>query len=156
LTGHSAGGHLSLITGMLPEGTGLDNNCDGTETLRVAAIINWYGISDVSDLVRGPNRKTYAMMWMGTQPDPLAIAQRVSPLTHVRAGLPPVLSIHGDAGSRRAPRSVDATHQALSAAAVPNELVTIKGGGHGQLTNAELEDADQKIRAFLHSHGLLQ
>jgi hypothetical protein len=39
---------------------------------------------------------------------------------------------------------------------VPNELVTIKGGGHGQLTNAELEDADQKIRAFLHSHGLLQ
>ena len=27
LTGHSAGGHLSLITGMLPDGTGLDNNC---------------------------------------------------------------------------------------------------------------------------------
>jgi acetyl esterase/lipase len=57
LTGHSAGGHLSLITGMLPEGTGLDNKCDGTEKLRVAAIINRYGISDVSDLVQGPNRK---------------------------------------------------------------------------------------------------
>jgi len=37
-----------------------------------------------------------------------------------------------------------------------DELVTIKGGGHGQFTNAELEDAYQKIRAFLHSHGLLQ
>ena len=58
LTGHSAGGHLSLITGMLPEGTLLDNNCDGTEQLRVAAIINWYGISDVADLVQGRNRKT--------------------------------------------------------------------------------------------------
>jgi acetyl esterase/lipase len=57
LTGHSAGGHLSLITGMLPEGTGLDNNCDGTERLRVAAIINWYGISDVTDLVAGPQSK---------------------------------------------------------------------------------------------------
>jgi hypothetical protein len=34
------------------------------------------------------------------------------------------------------------------AAGVPNELVTIKGGGHGQFTNAELEDANQKIRAF--------
>jgi hypothetical protein len=39
---------------------------------------------------------------------------------------------------------------------VLNELVTIKGGGHGQFTDAELEDAYRKIRAFLHSHGLPQ
>src|ERR1039457_6639930 len=76
---------------MLPEGTGLDNNCDGTEKLRVAAIINWYGISDVTDLVQGRNRKDYAVMWMGSQPDPLTIAKRVSPLTYVRARLPPIL-----------------------------------------------------------------
>ena len=42
------------------------------------------------------------------------------------------------------------------AVGVPNELVTIKGGGHGQFADTELEDAYQKIRAFLHSHGLLQ
>jgi acetyl esterase/lipase len=156
LTGHSAGGHLSLITGMLPEGTGLDNNCDGTEKLRVAAIINWYGISNVSDLVQGPNRKNYAVMWMGSQPDPLTIAKRVSPLTYVRAGLPPVLSIHGDADPVVPYEQSTRLHQALSAAGVPNELVTIKGGGHGQFTDAELEDVYQKISAFLHSHGLLQ
>jgi len=46
---HSAGGHLALITGMLPDGTGLDNRCYGDEKLKVAAIINWYGISDVND-----------------------------------------------------------------------------------------------------------
>ncbi len=97
LTGHSAGGHLSLITGMLPDGTTLDNNCDGSEKLKVAAIINWYGISDVADLLAGPNRKNYAVMWMGSQPDAVTIAKRVSPLTYVRAGLPPILSIHGDA-----------------------------------------------------------
>jgi acetyl esterase/lipase len=156
LTGHSAGGHLSLITGMLPEGTGLDNNCDGTEKLRVAAIINWYGVSDVSDLVQGPNRKNYAVMWMGSQPDPLTIAKRVSPLTYVRAGLLPVLSIHGDADPVVPYDQSTRLHQALSAAGVPNELVTIKGGGHGQFTDAELESAYQKISAFLHSHGLLQ
>jgi acetyl esterase/lipase len=156
LTGHSAGGHLSLITGMLPDSTGLDHNCDGTEKLRVAAIINWYGISDVSDLVQGPNRKDYAVMWMGSQPDPLTIAKRVSPLTYVRAGLPPILSIHGDADPVVPYDQSTRLHQALSAAGVPNELVTIKGGGHGQFTNRELEDAYQKIRAFLDSHGLLQ
>ena len=154
LTGHSAGGHLSLITGMLPEGTGLDNNCDGTEKLRIAAIINWYGISDVSDLVQGPNRKDYAVMWMGSQPDPLTIAKRVSPLTYVRAGLPPVLSIHGDADLVVPHEHSTRLHQALSDAGVPNELVTIKGAGHGQFTDAELEDAYRQIRVFLHSHGL--
>jgi acetyl esterase/lipase len=154
LTGHSAGGHLSLITGMLPEGTGLDNKCDGTEKLRVAAIINWYGISDVSDLVQGPNRKNYAVMWTGSQPDPLTIAKRVSPITYVRAGLPPVLSIHGDADPVVPYDQSTRLHQALSAAGVPNELVTVKGGGHGQFADAELENAYQKIRAFLRSHGL--
>src|SRR5580698_5938636 len=83
LTGHSAGGHLSLITGMLAEGTGLDNDCYGPEKLKVAAIVNWYGISDVADLVQGPNLRDYAAMWMGSQPDPLTIAKRVSPLTYV-------------------------------------------------------------------------
>ena len=156
LTGHSAGGHLSLITGMLPEGTGLDNNCDGTEKLRVAAIINWFGISDVSDLVQGPHQKNYAMMWVGSQSDPLTIAKRVSPLTYVRAGLPPILSIHGDADPVVPYEQSTRLHQALTAAGVPNELGTIKGGGHGQFTDAELENAYQKIRAFLHSHGLLQ
>ncbi|MGC2247136.1 MAG: alpha/beta hydrolase [Terriglobales bacterium] len=155
LTGHSAGGHLSLITGMLPEGTGLDNNCDGTEKLKVAAIINWFGISDVADLVQGPNRRNYAVMWMGSQPDALAIAKRVSPLTYVRAGLPPILSVHGDADPVVPYEQSVRLHKALSEAGVPNELVTIKGGGHGGFNDAELEDAYGKIRAFLRSHGLL-
>src|SRR5579863_2262382 len=155
LTGHSAGGHLSLITGMLPEDTGLDNNCAGTEKLKVAAIINWYGISDVADLLQGRNQKTYAVMWIGSQPDSLTVAKRVSPLTYVRAGLPPILSIHGDADPVVPYEQSVRLHRALTAAGVPNELVTIKGGGHGEFKDAELEDAYRKIRAFLHSHGLL-
>jgi acetyl esterase/lipase len=154
LTGHSAGGHLSLISGMLPEGTGLDNNCDGSEKLKVAAIINWYGISNVSALLSGPERKNYAAMWMGSQPDALAIAKRVSPLSYVRAGLPPILSIHGDADPVVPYDQSTRLHQALTAAGVPNELVTIKGGGHGEFTDVELEDAYEKIGAFLHAHGL--
>jgi acetyl esterase/lipase len=154
LTGHSAGGHLSLITGMLPEGTGLDNNCYGDEKLKVAAIINWYGISDLADLIQGPNLKSYALMWVGGQTDPLTIAKRVSPLTYVRAGLPPIMSIHGDADNVVPYEHSTRLHRALTAAGVPNELVTIKGGGHGQFKGAELEDAYEKIQAFLRSHGL--
>jgi len=160
LTGHSAGGHLSLITGMLPEGTGLDNNCPadpqmGDTPMKVAAIVNWYGISDVNDLIQGPNVKTYALMWMGSQTDATAIAKRVSPLTYVRAGLPPILSIHGDADPVVPYQQSVRLHQALTAAGVPNKLVTIKGGGHGQFTDAQLEEAYQQEFAFLHEHGLI-
>ena len=154
LTGHSAGGHLSLITGMLPDGTGLDNDCYGDEKLKVAAIINWYGISDVADLIQGPNLKNYAVMWMGSQTDQLAVAKRVSPLTYVRAGLPPILSIHGDADPVVPYEQSIRLHKALTAAGVPNELVTIKGGSHGQFNESELEDTYGKIHAFLRSHGL--
>jgi acetyl esterase/lipase len=160
LTGHSAGGHLSLIVGMLPNGTGLDNNCYGddmaTDTkFSVAAIINWFGVSDVNDLIQGPNLKDYAVMWVGSQTDAAAIAKRVSPLTYVRAGLPPVFSVHGDQDSVVPYQHSVRLHQALTAAGVPNQLVTIKGGGHGQFTDAQLEDAYSKLHAFLHEHGLL-
>jgi acetyl esterase/lipase len=114
---------------MLPDGAELDNNCDGAEKLKVAAIINWFGISDVADLVQGCNQRNYAAMWMGSQPDPLTIAKRVSPLNYVRAGLPPILSIHGDADLVVPHEHSTRLHQALSDAGVPNELVTIKGGG---------------------------
>ena len=161
LTGHSAGGHLSLITGMLPEGTGLDNNCYGDPKygdvkLSVAAIVNWYGISDVNDLIQGPNLKNYAMMWLGSQTDAAAVAKRVSPLSYVRAGLPPVFSVHGDSDDVVPYEQSVRLHKALTAAGVPNELVTIKGGGHGQFNDAQQEDAYAKLWAFLRQHGLLQ
>jgi len=160
LTGHSAGGHLSLITGMLPDGTGLDNNCYADEKygdvkVNVAAIVNWYGISDVNDLIQGPNLKNYAMMWMGSQTDQAATAKRVSPIAYVRSGLPPVFTIHGDQDQVVPYEQSVRLHKALTAAGVPNQLVTIKGGGHGQFNDAQLEDAYGKLHTFLRDHGLV-
>jgi acetyl esterase/lipase len=155
LTGHSAGGHLSLIAGMLPDATGLDNNCYGEEKLKVAAIINWYGVSDVSDLLQGPNLKNYAEMWVGSQPDSMAIGKRVSPITYVRHGLPPILSIHGNQDSVVPYDHSVRLHKNLTAAGVPNELVTIKRGGHGQFSDEQSEFAYGKLYAFLREHGLI-
>lgn len=156
LTGHSAGGHLSLITGMLPEGTVLDNECYGDEKLKVAAIINWYGISDVNDLIAGPNFKNYAAMWMGNQLNASAIAKETSPITYVRSGLPPILSVHGDKDPVVPYEHSVRLHKALTAAGVPNELVTIQGGGHGQFNEQQDTYAYEKIHAFLRAHGLIQ
>src|ERR1700712_4451644 len=83
LTGDSAGGHLALTTGMIPESAGLDRECPGVPPPKVAAIVDWYGITDVNDLLDGPNLKNYAVQWLGSTPDRAAIAKRLSPLEYV-------------------------------------------------------------------------
>ena len=154
VSGNSAGGHLSLITGMLPASAGLDRQCPGEEELKVAAIVNWYGITDVVDLLEGENQKSYAVAWLAGMTDREAVARRVSPLTYVRADLPPVMTIHGDADPTVPYSHATQLNEALDQAGVANELVTIPGGGHGGFTREEMIDIFTKIRAFLSQHGI--
>ncbi len=167
VSGHSAGGHLTLTTGMLPASAGLDRRCparnpagglaDAHELeMRVAAMVNWYGITDVADLVSGPNAKTYAVAWMGGLADWRAVAKRVSPLSHVRSGLPPILTIHGDADDIVPFDHAVRLHQALDEAGVPAKLHAVEGGGHGGFTDAESLAAYRAIREFLGGHGVIE
>ena len=154
VTGNSAGGHLALTTGMIPASAGLDRECPGPETLSVAAVINWYGITDVGDLLDGPNMKTYAVTWMGSMSDRFEIAERVSPLTYVRAGLPPILTIHGDADPVVPHQHATRLHEALAAAGVSNELHVVPGGGHGGFDREETVAIFETIDRFLQTHHL--
>ena len=149
VTGHSAGGHLSLTTGMITSEAGLDVECPGEEILKVAAIVNWYGISDVNDVLEGPDKKNYAEEWLGTQANRVEIAKRTSPLTYVSRNSPPVISIHGDADDVVPYQHSVNLHKALDSANVPNELVTIKGGGHGRFSDSDTLKAYDRIWAFL-------
>lgn len=160
LTGNSAGGHLALITGMLTQDAGLDLGCPGdrgpgpvnTDPLKVAAIINWYGIADVTELLAGPNRRAFAVMWHGSLPNREQIAAQVSPLTYVRPGLPPVLTIHGDADPTVPYRQAVRLHEALEKAGVANQIVTVPKGGHGGFSMEESSKIYAAIRSFLMKH----
>ncbi|MBI3664166.1 MAG: alpha/beta hydrolase [Acidobacteria bacterium] len=165
LTGHSAGGHLSLTTGMLPSSAGLDRQCPSSfgkppdpaaDQPKVAAIINWFGITDVGDLFDGPSAQGYAIGWFGSLPHREEIAARVSPLTYVRPGLPPILTIHGDADPVVPYSHAVRLHQALEKHGVPNQLLTIPGGKHGSFTRTENEMAYRTIRDFLIQHKIWQ
>ena len=155
VTGSSAGGHLSLTTGMLPSSAGLDRQCRSGGELTVAAIVNWYGITDVVDLLDGPNKKYYAVQWLGAQTDRESIARRVSPLTYVRPGLPPIMTIHGTADDTVPYSHAVRLHEALDRAEVPNKLLTIPGGKHGGFTQEELVRIYSSIKDFLTQAGVL-
>ncbi len=154
VTGHSAGGHLSLTTGMLPSSAGLDRECPGSEELKVAAIVNWFGISDVVDLLDGTNMKEYAVAWLSSMPNREEVARRVSPLTYVRAELPPIITIHGDADPVVPYTHAVRLQEALNKAGVPNQLVTIPGGKHGGFSHDQTVRAYSAIRDFLGKHNL--
>ena len=155
VTGESAGGHLALSLGMIPDSANLDLECAANTPLpKVAMVIDWFGIYDVPDVIDGPNRQPAAVRWFGSLPNRMEIAKRVSPMTYVRAGLPPIMIVHGDA-DRTVPYPQAVKLKAdLDRFKVPNELITIPGGGHGNFTPEQRTMIYAKIRAFLAQHGL--
>lgn len=161
VAGESAGGHLALAAGMIPPSAGFTNICaaggfaaSDTAIPKVAAIINWYGITDVNDMLAGPNARSYALQWLGGSANRDAVAKSVSPLTYVRAGLPPILSIQGDADAIVPYSQNVRLRDALTKASVPNELFTVPGGGHGNFKADERTKIYLKIREFLTKNGL--
>ena len=186
VTGESAGGHLSLAMGMIPESAGLGRECAGAAALpaagggrgagapaaaaapatppalppvpKIAAVINWFGITDVPDVIDGPNRQTAAARWFGDMPLPAAleIAKKVSPMTYVRTGLPPIITIHGDADRTVPYPEAVRLHEALAKINVPNQLVTVPGGGHGGFSAEDRVKIYVTIREFLTKNGVMK
>jgi len=155
--GDSAGGHLALMTGMAPAGAGLDRPCNpsGDAPLpKAAGIVNWYGITDVADLLQDPKHRESTLLWFANVANRKALARRVSPVTWVRADLPPVITIHGDSDPSVPYRQAIKLRDALNAVHARNELVTIKGGKHGGFTPEERVRAYIAIRKFLARYGL--
>ena len=165
VSGDSAGGHLALAMAMLPDSLGLERGCTvpypaGTNSwaslpewkVAPAAVVNWYGITDVADMLAGEGGRGYAVEWLGAQRDREALARSLSPLSHARAGVPPVITVHGDADAVVPYRHATRLHDALGKAGVAQRLVTIKGGQHGRFTPAEMDAAYAAIREFLGKH----
>ncbi len=165
LTGGSAGGHLALITGMLPQDSKFDRQCPTHDSIRwnsgkepevpIAAIVNWFGISDVAELIDGPNAKHYAIEWFGSMSNSKDLAQQVSPISYVRPGLPPIISIHGDQDDIVPYSQSVRLHSALEKARVPNKLITIKGARHGGFSKQVMVESFVSIREFLHKNKIL-
>jgi acetyl esterase/lipase len=159
VTGGSAGGHLALMTGMLNLEAGFDSPKEWDQEMmqmHVAAIINWFGITDVKDLLSGENRQGYAVSWIGAQENGARIAERVSPLSYIRKDLPPILTIHGTKDQLVPYAHATRLHAALDKAGVMNRLITIPDGKHGGFTREQMLMIFANIREFLKTAHVLQ
>ena len=167
VAGGSAGGHLALMTGMVTRAAGFDRSCPAPENVRwtgsetgeakVAGIINYFGITDVNDMLEdGANPRSYAIEWIGNRNDVARIATRVSPLTYARAGVPPILTIHGDADKLVPVAHARRLHEALQKAGAQSELLILPGAGHGDFNAEQARQSDDAVRAFLTKLGIIK
>ncbi len=125
VTGGSAGGHLALMVGMTPKSADLGPSAD------VAAVVNFYGITDVGEQIEGPNMRQYAARWVPQQTERRLLARRVSPMAYVRKDVPPILTIHGDEDPTVPYEQGVMLTKALLAAGAKAELIPVHRGQHG-------------------------
>jgi acetyl esterase/lipase len=150
--GTSAGGHLALMAGLLENDSQFDMNCMANKKVKVAAIIDEWGITDVWDWAYGPYiTNDAATWWLGSKAKDEVFARSVSPLTYVKKSSPPVFIVHGDADPVVSYHQSIALHQKLDSCGVKNEFITVKGGLHGTFSDTTYADIKKGILRFLQS-----
>ena len=155
IMGGSAGGHLALMGGLLGNDHWFDTNCPGVENVKVAAIIDKYGITDVWDWGYGKNvTSKSATRWLGDKANDQKFAASVSPITYVNKNSPPTFIVHGDADPTVPyQQSVD-LHKKFVEAGVKTEFMTVKGGLHGKFDKEKNSEVNKAIATFLKGLGL--
>lgn len=136
VTGESAGAHLALLSAFQSHS-------------RVAAVINFYGISNLTALIANPFVRDALPLQ-----NPQSEAERLSPSSFVRQGICPVWSVHGLA-DRVVPSSQTTllTERLKQNGGIADELF-IKEGQHG-FSDAQLEIAYAAAFEFLAGQGIL-
>jgi acetyl esterase/lipase len=127
--GLSAGGHLSLMLGTASDEGQADHDDEVLrESNRVAAVVAIFPPTDLRDWVRNPpeNLKRFPALKLE-----LDKAEACSPIIHVSPDDPPTLLIHGDKDELVPLAHSENIHAEFNKHQVPNELLVIKGAGHG-------------------------
>ena len=123
LVGESAGGQLASMAALRKPGSS------------VKAVVALYSPADLEQLAQSarafpaPFRLAMqGMPWAGLFRTRL---QELSPLRHVRSGMPPFLLIHGTADTLVPFEQSENMCRAVRTAGAVCDLIAVKGGGHG-------------------------
>ncbi|WP_208300456.1 alpha/beta hydrolase [Prosthecobacter fusiformis] len=142
VSGGSAGGHLAAATALF------DTVNEEGEDLSISttpnALVLLFPVIDCS-------KEGYGQAKIG------ATWQELSPVHHVRAGLPPTITFHGTGDTVTPFIGAKNFHEAMLKAGNKSELVINEGGGHGYLMRdrALLDDTLARSDAFLAGLGLI-
>ena len=121
LAGASAGAHLACMAALSPTAP--------MEVGDVAAAVLWYPPLRLATMAAVPGARASVEALLGGL-DP-ATLERASPMAHLSAATPPVLTMTGSEDPICPERDAREFHTALTSHGVPNQLVVVPGEPHG-------------------------
>jgi dipeptidyl aminopeptidase/acylaminoacyl peptidase len=116
------------------------------ETIKIAAIVDKYGITDVA---KWANHSRSAITWLGAKFGDEAFTRSVSPMFYVNEKNPPVFIVHGDADPIVPYSESVELHKALTDAGIKTVFITVPGGEHGKFTKEKNQEINESIITFL-------
>ncbi|MBP0903437.1 alpha/beta hydrolase fold domain-containing protein [Mariniflexile gromovii] len=150
IMGGSSGGHLALMAGLLGNDKRFDTNCHYDGTIKAAAIIDKYGVTDLLPLAKWKSAKN----WLGTHYNNQKFVESVSPLYHINKQSPPTFIVHGDADPIVPYLQSVVLHEKLKTHGVKTEFLTIPGGVHGKFSEEQNALLSKRMWDFLNNLGL--
>jgi acetyl esterase/lipase len=139
--GQSAGAQLAALAAMDPQYLAAYGHSSG----EIRGLIGVSGVYDIAAedayLRSGGQRTVVLQKVMGGAANYAAL----SPLSYVRADLPPVLLVHGDKDTTVPVELSAAFQQSLQAAGVQSELVIYPGHNHAELLFYALTDPKEEL-----------
>lgn len=154
IMGSSAGGHLALMAGLLGNNHLFDTHCPGVNDIKVMAIIDKYGITDVWDWAYGKNiTSKSATRWLGDKAKDEAFARSVSPIYYINPDSPPVFIVHGDADPTVPYQQSADLYKKLKEAGVRTEFMTVPGGLHGKFDKEKNSEINLAIMRFIRARN---
>jgi len=152
--GGSAGGHLAMMGGYLNNNTTFDKDKEVLKNLKIAAVVNKYGIADMVDFSIGDNPYKSAVRWIGARIIDRDFIKSVSPLYHIDSNTPPTFIVHGDADPIVPYRQSQVLEKALTENNIVHEFITVEGGGHGKFDKDKQTEISKATILFLEGLGL--
>jgi acetyl esterase/lipase len=152
VSGISAGGGMALIVGTMPASSPLVRDCgpdsEFGELPVPVAIVNWFGPSNLADLIDGAHRQAQVAAWFENVADRSALADALSPVMYIRSRVPAVITIHGERDEVVPYAQSVALHHVLDRVGTPNQLVRI-AAGHGDFTPAQASYAYDRVFRYI-------
>lgn len=153
MMGGSAGGHLAMMAAFLGGDRTFDSNCPDVSAVQIAAVVNKYGVADLSGAEKLMKSKS-GRSWLGEKIGDEQFIRSISPISYVNKMSPPVFIVHGDADPTVPYQQSVELKKKLDASGVKNVFLTVENGLHGKFTKEKNREISDAMWEFFSAIGL--
>ncbi|WP_257300770.1 alpha/beta hydrolase [Haloarchaeobius sp. FL176] len=147
LAGYSAGAHLAALVAVAPDVPAFRPDVRPDQPVAVDAFVGFSGIYDLAD--PGSMDSSLVQAFVGAD-ESASTYEQASPVDHTDGDDPPAMLLHGTEDGVVPYRSATRLRDSLQAAAVPVELFTAEGAGHGLIDAPSWQSTyEPPLRQFL-------